>query len=298
MKPAARVGDMHLCPLVNPGPVPHVGGPVSIGCPTVMIGGVPAARVGDLCVCTGPPDSIAMGSPTVMIGGMMAARLGDPTVHGGTISIGCPTVLIGETGMGQMVTASPSAPSPGDAFGLGAIVAIAAAATAAVVAVIHLMNDTETYADGIEIKGSPEFRKETKAALDRLNNTPTGKALIESIGKSGKTVTIEETKANNGYCKPDSGDANKNPDGSSGKGSDSTVKFNPDFKPGGLPNEDVLGHELIHANHNAYGERETGKTGGVKDEELKTVGLPPFPEKGLTENSLRKDLGLPKRTSY
>ena len=92
---AARVGDMHTCPLVN-GTVPHVGGPVMPpGCPTVLIGGVPAARAGDMLTCTGPPDTIAAGSSTVMIGGMPAARQGDSTTHGGAIIIGCPTVMIG-----------------------------------------------------------------------------------------------------------------------------------------------------------------------------------------------------------
>jgi len=92
---AARVTDMHVCPLVN-GTVPHVGGPVlPAGCPTVIIGGLPAARVGDMCLCTGPPDSIVKGSATVLIGGMPAARMGDSTAHGGMIIIGCPTVLIG-----------------------------------------------------------------------------------------------------------------------------------------------------------------------------------------------------------
>ena len=85
---------MHTCPMVN-GTVPHVGGPViPPGCPTVMIGGVPAARVGDMLTCTGPPDTIAAGSSTVMIGGMAAARLGDSTAHGGAIVAGCATVMI------------------------------------------------------------------------------------------------------------------------------------------------------------------------------------------------------------
>lgn len=92
---AARVGDMHVCPMVN-GTVPHVGGPVMPpGCPTVLIGGMPAARVGDMLVCTGPPDTITKGSATVLIGGMPAARMGDTTAHGGTIVVGCATVLIG-----------------------------------------------------------------------------------------------------------------------------------------------------------------------------------------------------------
>ena len=95
---AARVGDMHTCPMVTPGvpPVPHVGGPIlPPGCPTVLIGGMLAARMGDMCTCTGPPDSIIKGSATVLIGGVPAARVGDMTAHGGSIIIGCPTVFIG-----------------------------------------------------------------------------------------------------------------------------------------------------------------------------------------------------------
>ena len=95
MGAAARITDMHTCPMVT-GTVPHVGGPIlPPGCPTVLIGGMPAARVGDMATCVGPPDTIAMGSATVTIGGMPAARMGDLTAHGGTIVIGCPTVLIG-----------------------------------------------------------------------------------------------------------------------------------------------------------------------------------------------------------
>jgi uncharacterized Zn-binding protein involved in type VI secretion len=93
--PAARINDMHVCPMVT-GTVPHVGGPIlPPGAPAVMIGGVPAACMGDMIVCTGPPDSIIAGSSTVLIGGKPAARMGDSTAHGGTIIIGCPTVLIG-----------------------------------------------------------------------------------------------------------------------------------------------------------------------------------------------------------
>jgi uncharacterized Zn-binding protein involved in type VI secretion len=93
MMPAARIGDMHVCPMVT-GVVPHVGGPIAAGAPTVLIGGMPAARVGDLCTCVGPPDSIALGSFKVLIGGQPAARVGDLTSHGGVIAVGCFTVLI------------------------------------------------------------------------------------------------------------------------------------------------------------------------------------------------------------
>lgn len=94
-KPAARITDMHTCPMTT-GPVPHVGGPIlPPGAPTVLIGNLPAARATDMATCVGPPDTIAMGSATVMIGNMPAARMGDQTGHGGVIVGGLPTVLIG-----------------------------------------------------------------------------------------------------------------------------------------------------------------------------------------------------------
>ena len=98
MQPAARLTDMHTCPMQTPGvpPIPHVGGPITgPGAPTVLIGNMPAAVVGDLCVCVGPPDSIVTGSATVLIGGKPAARMGDTTAHGGSIVLGFPTVMIG-----------------------------------------------------------------------------------------------------------------------------------------------------------------------------------------------------------
>ena len=96
MPPAARLTDMHTCPMVT-GVVPHVGGPIiSPGCPTVLIGFLPAARITDQCICVGPPDVIVKASTTVIIGGLFAARLGDMTAHGGVIIPPCcPTVIIG-----------------------------------------------------------------------------------------------------------------------------------------------------------------------------------------------------------
>lgn len=92
---AARVTDMHTCPMVTV-LVPHVGGPIIPPCcPTVLIGMLPAARVTDMLTCVGPPDVIANGSSSVTIGYLPAARMGDPTVHGGVIVMGCPTVIIG-----------------------------------------------------------------------------------------------------------------------------------------------------------------------------------------------------------
>ncbi len=95
MPPAARITDMHTCPMVT-GVVPHVGGPILPPChPMTIIGGLPAARIGDMLTCVGPPDVIIKGSPTVIIGGMPAARLGDNTAHGGVIVLGHPTTIIG-----------------------------------------------------------------------------------------------------------------------------------------------------------------------------------------------------------
>ena len=101
--PAARISDMHVCPMVTPGvpPIPHVGGPVlPPGKPNVLIGKLPAATATGMCVCVGPPDVIAKGSMGVFIGKLPAARLGDTTAHGGSIVMGCPTVLIGEMSPG------------------------------------------------------------------------------------------------------------------------------------------------------------------------------------------------------
>lgn len=91
----ARAGDMHVCPMITV-LVPHVGGPIlPPGCPTVMVGGMPAAVVGGMVTCVGPPDTLIMGSTTVMAVGMPLVRMGDPTAHGGTVIIGCPTVMAG-----------------------------------------------------------------------------------------------------------------------------------------------------------------------------------------------------------
>lgn len=98
MPPASRITDMHLCPLMTPAPVPipHVGGPVITGLPTVLTGMLPQARVTDQCVCAAPiPDLIVKGSLTVLVGMLPAARIGDNCAHGGALVMGFPTVIIG-----------------------------------------------------------------------------------------------------------------------------------------------------------------------------------------------------------
>ncbi|KAB7648270.1 PAAR domain-containing protein [Polymorphobacter fuscus] len=134
-KPAARVTDLHVCPMVT-GVVPHVGGPIlPPAMPTVLTGSLPQARMGDMCVCVGPVDTIIMGSPTVLVGGKMAARIGDPTSHGGVITLGMFTVLIGEAAGGGGGGGGGASAGGGPAGGAGgALAAMAAGLGAAGVA--------------------------------------------------------------------------------------------------------------------------------------------------------------------
>ncbi len=112
MPPAARISDFHTCPKVEPGPVPHVGGPVVVGSANVIVGNMPAGRVGDMLVCVGPPDAIKKGSATVLINNKEAARIGDPTNHGGVVVAGCPTVIIGDTGQGEALKGAAASGAP------------------------------------------------------------------------------------------------------------------------------------------------------------------------------------------
>jgi hypothetical protein len=213
-------------------------------------------------------------------------------------TIGKP-IYVGSVQPQHTVTAPTPSPSAADAFGLEAAAAAAGAAIAqAAKALFNKFPHTENYSKGVDIHGSADFRKKTRESLDRLMATATGKNILDDMAASGKKVEITETTDNNGYCKPKDAVSAVMSNGKTGAGSDSIVQFNPNFTPGGIPNEDVFGHELIHAQHNARGIHATGATDGVNNEELQTVGLPPYKEDGMTENSLRTDLKLPRRTSY
>jgi uncharacterized Zn-binding protein involved in type VI secretion len=313
-QPAARITDMHTCPLATPAtpPIPHVGGPIIKGQPNVLIGFMPAARVADMAICVGPPDSIAMGSPTVLIGFMPAARMGDPTVHGGVIVAGHPQTLIGGAAGGGAY--SPGSPSAMDRLA------------------VWLWNLThgpdqqrEIYSEGIIIQGDAAFRAQTRAALDRLASVNSGAKLLSQIDASGNTVTIIPETDPNGYCTPDNLADAQTP----GKGSDSTVAWNPNHHTtdpadpqGGTPGSTViLGHELVHANHNAHGEHHNGPNdsyGGQRGtssrgEERATVGaggtnvtapdgtshtVPDHSGDDVTENAIRDDFGIPRRPTY
>ena len=314
MPPAARIGDMHVCPMVT-GLVPHVGGPVTVGCPTVLIGGTPAARVGDMAVCVGPPDSVVKGSMGVTIGGMPAARIGDLTAHGGVITVGMPTVLIGETGAGGAGGGfSPEPPSLWDEFTnwLGNIFRPA-------------NRQQELYSNGIVIEGTPAFRAQVRASLDALERLPSGQQLIQNFDSSGHTVTIRETTAANGFCRALDATGRFDPT----VGSDSVVEWNPhhhttdaaDPMTGSPGSTVVLGHELVHANHNAQGTNANGpydsypgqSGSSARGEERATVGtagtnvtapdgtvqsVSDHSADSPTENSIRDDMGIPRRPTY
>ncbi len=257
MPPAARVSDMHTCPMVT-GVVPHVGGPVLPPCcPTVMTGGPFQARVSDMATCAGPPDVIAMGAATVLIQGLPAARQTDMTAHGGLVTLGLPTVLIG----GAAFQARP----------------------------ITQDGANMKYGNGIVIPpdpSDPTYQSQVLAALIRLETTPTMRAAFDAIDASGRTVTVVPYDGSMGtYNATTTAD---NPVRQLlGLSSDSTIAWNPSVNgfgppgttpPSSQPGSDIiLAHEMIHATHNATatpGNGPTNKDGLNVSEERNTTGLP------------------------
>ncbi len=298
MPPAARMTDMHTCPLATPGtpPVPHVGGPITMGFPMVQIGFLAAARVGDMATCVGPPDSIAMGSPTVQVGGMMAARQGDPTVHGGIIAMGFPLVDIG-----LVASCFPGSVAP---------------MTDMTFTINPDGTATGTFGPNIVINGTPTFVSKTLGDLTALTSLESGKATVNALGN---TVTITEVA-------PGSQNANKasgtwaNPNLYNGTGVPATVGHSNDttvIYGGGeawqhIAPHTALGHELNHAVHITNGDVTTDPaaapppTVSVKHEERRTVGLPAnathnvpdYTGEPTSENTIRADQGLPARPRY
>ena len=299
-QPAARVGDLHVCPMITPSvpPVPHVGGPIlPIGVPTVLIGSMPAAVMGTMCLCVGPPDMIVKGSMGVLVSGRPAARMGDNTLHGGIITIGFPTVMIGEMGIG----------APGDF----AITVVPPSLWD------MLMNNPATIKYGtIEIKpdpNDPSFQGKVLGDLMTINSTPSGHQLLQSLNDSGKKVTIQHTTDGNSCSYAAS--ASQNADGTPGTPSDATVNYNPDRQSLGSqpwqtrPPAIGLAHELIHADHATHGTSYTGTSANDSkpnpanpgtppqedNEELNTAGIPPHNNNGgVTENKIRTEWPTPQ----
>ena len=295
--PAARLTDMHTCPICMGAPMPIV----SVGAPTVLIGMLPAARMTDMCVCIPPivPDMIAFGSPTVLILGLPAARLADPTVKGGVVLPPCcPTVLIGLVGVPSPPSppALPTPPSVPDVDGELPVKQVTTPSGEPITEV----------GKNITIKGTKAFRDRVVADLAKLSATPTGDKLLKSLDNGNKPVTIVETADGNaaGYDSPE--DRFVKPDGSNGPGSGAKVSYNPNTTQIGdgsepwmtRPPEVGLGHELVHADDAGRGQQVRGDAGGTPIREKQAVGLPPFENKDPSENKLRADMGLPPRPRY
>lgn len=291
---AARAGDTHVCALVT-GIVPHVGGPIlPPGFPMVLIGGQPAARLGDMVTCVGPVDAIAMGAPMVLIGNMPAARMTDMTAHGGSIMAGHPMTLIG-----------------GAAAGPGGM------------PVVRLPNGDLQLGNGIIISGDPGFQAQVVNRLAIMASTPSGMMVLNSINSSGRTMTIIEFKGPNSYCGP-AGDnyADSTPAGrpvfnglgnpvnnwwgtqqtGTGNGSDTVLQFNPNLTlanpsaPGSpMPNDSVMFHEMNHGAHQMNGTYDgSPQPGWTTTEERNTItGGPP------SEASYNRERGYPwQRTDH
>lgn len=191
-KPAARLTDMHVCPMVT-GIVPHVGGPVvGPGSPTVLIGGMPAAVMGDMCTCTGPPDTIILGSAGVLIGGKPAARMGDMTTHGGSIILGCFTVLIGEAGAGGGGGGGAAAPKM-DMGKVGAKTAAALANKKALEQAANDGNDNAERTDQNDFNAQFTLVDEAEngiADVDYEIETNDGERHTGKTDSSGKTANL------------------------------------------------------------------------------------------------------------
>lgn len=234
-KPSSRITDMHTCPMVNPGPVPHVGGPIIPACcPTVLVGNIPVARTTDkaMCVPVATPDTIVTGSPTVHIGGRkLAARIGDNTSHGGVIVKGLPSVLIGNGSFPFAVKRL----STGD-----------------------LMVGNKMF-----VTGSPEFMATVVADLATIAQTPSSRAPLMAAGLETLTnidsgrhlITIKETTRGNACAYGNKANAQR-----PALGSASTVKYNMNREPVTTADPTVrrpadvgLHHELSHSDHMSQG---------------------------------------------
>lgn len=320
--------------MVDPGPKPHVGQPVMLhGSATVLIGGENAARVGDMCACMGPPDPIAKGSTGVFIEGQQAARLDDQTGHGGKITGGCPTVLIGDTASGSetgdegassvfaleaeiddtsedgdpdlsegvSLTAEAASKDEGGALLHGHATAHPRGTSSG--AIPRLVARIGAGTGAIRIFGTPGFRRRVLRALVRLNLAPAGRSLLWQLDASGRHVTIQESATSNDE------NATNFSDGlydtvkhRAGPGSDSVVNWNPHRASIGREawqRRDPaigLGHELVHAYHDAYGTSDgavstysdaAGHTRSVEGYEQQAVGLGRYSRDAYTENVLR-----------
>ncbi|MGH9742759.1 MAG: PAAR domain-containing protein [Candidatus Acidiferrum sp.] len=283
--PAARIGDMHVCPMITV-LVPHIGGPLILGSLTVIVGGVPQSRQTDMLICIGPPDMVMMGDPTVLVGNAGAAG-----------------------GLGAILGAALS----------GIYAALKGTYPRAV-----LMPDgsiATEFSSAITIKGTPQFQATVLARLQKIASTKSGKATIDSINSSGKSMSIIQTSVNNSFCGANntwkdlagqspkgspvfdgSGKPILGPDGKTqlvgtGDGADTTLQLNPNLTLANpkdpsnpMPNDAVLMHEMTHGSHQMNGTSDCSPAGGGFDtNEEKTTILTGSP----SEADYLKETGYP-----
>jgi uncharacterized Zn-binding protein involved in type VI secretion len=294
LPPAARITDMHTCPMVTV-LVPHVGGPILPPCaPTVMIGFLPAARVTDPAVCVGPPDSIARGAQSVLIGGLPAARLLDLTIHGGLIAIGCPTVIIGDpavtfpfsvvgttaqiTQIQQALAALYSTPS-----GKALIASIAASGHTVTI---------QTTTGGSQCSGAtPGVKTDSTVSWNPSQNLP---GLPAGDPRSGAVVLGHE------LCHADHGANGTNANGPNDHdpaqaGTSTSQRGEERQTVGSKPPYDAAGNPVTDAAGNPAGTHVRQPNGTFAPGPDYTSG-PPAGQ--TTENSIRNDFGFPQRGTY
>ncbi len=273
-KPAARLGDMHTCPMLT-GTVPHVGGPITgPSVSNVLIGGQPAAVIGDMCTCTGPPDIIAMGSTSVIFGGRFAARQTDNTAHGGLISVGLSTVLIG--GPASATSLNISSPNKSRWDKLKANIGIKAGDDG-----IIKYGDIIVEPD----QNNPDYQGKVIADLIMIDNTPTGKKLLKSLNDGGgATIKGEHTYEHKGEKMTVRRNA------CFYKDSPPTIVYDPDSQSSSnnptqpwqtRPPAIGLAHGLINA--------DTENTPETNKEKLNSGGEPSGDNDPFTENKIRSE---------
>jgi uncharacterized Zn-binding protein involved in type VI secretion len=268
MLPAARVFDLHFCPLFTPAvpPIPHVGGPVlPPGGAPVLIGGMPAARLADMCFCVGPPDVIAAGAATVLVGGLPAARLFDQEIHGGLLLTGSPTVLIG----GPTFSLPPNFKIDGPPSFQNKVIRD-----------LYFLSTTPSGAKLIQ-------------RLEAAGETVT---FVPNPGTNGFCSPTDWDDARSGT--PTGSVIQYNPD----------YRSNAYDSSGNLiaqPPQVILAHEMCHALANSEGTHRQGtdpsppaSEPNIEEEEAQAIGTGSHTGRTPSENSVRSDLGLPARDNH
>ena len=272
-QPVARKGDLTLCPSTRWIFIPHLGGPLENASPVcIEVNSLPVIRLGDYghCQLGAPLDVVFEGAKNVTVCGLPVARRFDGMVHGGLIIQGSSNVEVG-----------------GPKFSLP---------------------------DNVKVTGPSDFQNKTIRDLYLLSTTKSGQDMLDQIGKSGKNLTIQPCDdPHNSFAS-----ASNYADSLNGKGSDATVSYHPEVAIWGydaagnkisMPPQVVLGHELSHALHDMKGTAQTESNAdpdpnapksqpNIEKEEAQAIGTGSWDGTSPTENSIRSELGLPRRDNH